>query len=180
MDQRAKMTKKAMVSRVSFAAGMSRETHIAEMEKVAEVVEGARVALVAREANVKEMASMVSVAVNDKENQGKMASSDSLGINVSLFMNLVNFSKVLIFSFCFCLFLLFLFLTLITQNSLSRFVFATILPASSSQIENSPHSFKSKCYFYLELLFDSLFLYQPTTSPGSTSHPLCFSSSPLS
>lgn len=78
------MKKKAMVSRASFAAGMSREARkalIAEMQKVAKVVEGTRVAWVAREANVKGMASVISVVANDKENQLKMASSDSVGIN---------------------------------------------------------------------------------------------------
>lgn len=45
------------------------------------MVEGAQVALIAREANVKEAASVVSVVVGDKGNQGKMASSDSLGIH---------------------------------------------------------------------------------------------------
>lgn len=84
------MKKETRVTIIGLEARMSRETrkaHIAKVEEEAEVVEVAREAKMARVDKVAEVtrvalvARVVSVEANDKENQLKMASSDSLGIN---------------------------------------------------------------------------------------------------
>lgn len=148
------MKKETTVLIIGLKARICRETgkaHRTEVEEEAEVVEVADVTRMALVVSVEEMAMVVSVeevamvvsveevgrvvsvVASDKENQLKMASSDSLGISCIFTPQSSEFLlKFLFFSFCFYLFIsLVLILDFNHPDCLSKFVSATNLLAST-------------------------------------------------
>lgn len=133
-------SRKAHVAKVEEEAEVVKVAREAKMARVAEVAEVTRVALVARVVTVEEVARVVSVVANDKENQLKMASSHSLGINCIFTHQSSEFLlKFLIFLFLFTS--LVLILDFNHSKCLSKFGLAMNLLASTLHIQKYPPFF---------------------------------------
>lgn len=86
IDLTVRMTRKARRAQIAEVAKVAREAKIAKVARVTEVAKLTKVAvvaLVARMASMEEAARVVSTVTSNKEDQLKMASNYSLGINCS-------------------------------------------------------------------------------------------------